>query len=198
MNDKNGNQLLFFRLSSQYLHLVEAVIEELLKQGNKQVVISDHQITEEEFYEKTKWSDYNIAEPLLFNLYHGIELLLKGYLKSVNEDIPKYGHDMDNLFLTFKSNFEQQYLIIEILKKYIGLNGELVEPLKSFFTENNINVSQYYDALRYPTDRKELTIYSHYELKRLGEQGVSFFKQLKTDVDTLRRKTVKYWRRTSN
>lgn len=61
MNINNNNQLLYFRLSSQYFHLVETVVGELLKQGNLQVVISDHQITEEEFYENTKWSDYNIA-----------------------------------------------------------------------------------------------------------------------------------------
>ena len=194
----NNNHILFFRLSSQYLHLVEAVTDEILKQGNLQVVISDHQITEAEFYESTKWSDYNIAEPILFNLYHGIELILKGYLKSINADISQYGHKIDNLFSAFSTNFNTNTALITLLKNYIGDTYDLMEPLKSFFIENNISVSQYYDALRYPTDKKELTIYSHYELKRLGKQGLVFFNQLKSDIDTLLRETVKYWRSISD
>jgi len=198
MSAKNNSRILYFRLSSQYLHLVEAVTDEILKQGNLQVVISDHQISESEFYESTKWSDYNIAEPILFNLYHGIELILKGYLKSINSDISQYGHKMDNLYSSFSSNFTTHKSVITLLKKYIGETSDLIEPLKSFFIENNINVSQYYDALRYPTDKKELTIYSHYELKRLGKQGLTFFNQLKLDIDTLLRETVKYWRSISD
>jgi hypothetical protein len=189
----NKNQFLYFRLSGQYLHVVEAVTSELLKQGNLQVVISDHQITENEFHESTKWSDYNIAEPILFNLYHGIELTLKGYLKSINSDVSKYGHKIDNLFAAFSTYFISHKTVIDLLRKYIGNNSDLIEPLRAFFVENKITVSKYYDALRYPTDKEEQTIYNYYELKGLGKQGLTFFGQLNSDVDTLQREIVKYW-----
>ena len=185
---------MYFRLSLQYLHLVEAVIDESIKQGNQQVVISDSSISESDFYEKTKWSDFNIAEPTLFNLYHGIELLLKGYLKSCNTNVTSQGHKIDNLFSSFQNNFSDKKSIAEALKKYIGSNSELVEPLKSFFYENNITVSQYYDALRYPTDKKEIITYSHYTLKGKGEKVIPFFKELRADIDFILRESVKYWR----
>lgn len=187
-------QLMFFKLSVQYLHFVEAVIDELLKQGNKQVIISDYQITEDEFFEKTKWSDYNIIEPLLFNFYHGVELLLKGYLKSINIATFEYSHNIENLFSSFKNNLTNHSFTSEILKKYIGFRDYLVEPLKTFFFENNITVCQYYEALRYPTDKKDTHVFDYDSLKRLGDKNLEFLSKLKADIDILRREAVKYWR----
>ncbi len=59
------NHMLFFRLSFQYLHLVEVIINEILNKGNRQVVITNHYISEDEFYEKTKWSDFVLYDTMM-------------------------------------------------------------------------------------------------------------------------------------
>lgn len=187
-NEQRENQLLFLRLSIQYLQFVETVIKELLKQGNRRVVFSDQEITFEEFFEATKWSDQNIAEPLFFNLYHGIELLLKGYsIKPLN------GHALNNLFGKFKKENKDK-LISEILQKYIGSNEELVEPLKSFFVNNKINADEYYNALRYPLSKDRKKQFEHYELKKISDENISFYKELMDDISILRVEVVTFGR----
>ncbi len=180
------NQLLFLRLSIQYLHFVETVIEELLKQGNLRVVLADRDITLEEYNEATKWSDRNIAEPLFYNLYHGIELLLKGYLIETQER-----HNMKNLFDEFKKNIKNR-LVIETLQKYIGSNEELIEPLKSFFLNNGIDVDEYNHALRYPLTFNRKKTFYHYELKRIENENISFYQELKNDINNLLLEVTRY------
>ena len=181
------NQLLFLKLSIQYLHFVETIIEELLRQGNLRVVLS-HNITHDEYNEATKWSDRNIAEPLFFNLYHGIELLLKGYLIELKER-----YEIMTLFQEFKKT-TQNNLVTNTLQKYIGSDAELVEPLKSFFQKNNITVNEYYNALRYPLTFNRKKSFNHYELKRLENKNISFYKELKDDINKLRIEVVKFER----
>ena len=169
------NQLLFLKLSIQYLHFVEIIIEELIKQGNRRVVLSDHDITLDEYNEATKWSDRNIAEPLFFNLYHGIELLLKGYLIELKER-----HEISILFKKLNETTKSAK-IIHTLQKYVGSNAELVEPLKSFFLKNNININEYYNALRYPLTFNRKKSFNHYELKKIGNRNISFYQELKEE-----------------
>jgi hypothetical protein len=49
------------------------------KQGNKTMIFMDGDLSEEdsdlEFNEGTKWNDLNIGIPILFNFFHGIELI---------------------------------------------------------------------------------------------------------------------------
>ena len=78
--------LAFWTTSLYYLKLVEAVADQMVCQGNQYVIIGDIPISPEDYEEQTKWSDHNISLPLLYNFYHGIELLLKGFvlLKNTN------------------------------------------------------------------------------------------------------------------
>ena len=70
----------FWRVGIQYLHLVQAVSNETHRQGNAHLVMSDETITTGKYMEETKWSDHNLVIPLLFNFYHGLETILKGFL----------------------------------------------------------------------------------------------------------------------
>src|SRR4030042_2804305 len=81
--EKYDLALSFWTVSFQYLMLVENVARETTSQGNTWVMTNTNNlvpITSEEYEEGTRWSDHTIIIPLLFNLYHGIELLLKGFL----------------------------------------------------------------------------------------------------------------------
>jgi len=48
-----------------------------------------HWPSDEEFEEHTKWADSNIAEPVLFNFYHGLELSLKSLILVKGNEIEK-------------------------------------------------------------------------------------------------------------
>lgn len=61
------------------------------KQGNKKLIMSlyDPNETDEQsrqnYYQKTKWNDFNIGVPILFNFYHGLELCMKGLLQEIGK-----------------------------------------------------------------------------------------------------------------
>ena len=73
----------FWTVSFQYLMLVENISRETTSNRNPLGHMKDVKkgpITEDELLDATRWSDHILIIPLLFNLYHGIELLVKGFL----------------------------------------------------------------------------------------------------------------------
>jgi len=193
MKEKTNNQFIYFSLSDKYFNLVEAVLGELIKQENTNTVLSNKPISNSEFHEQTKWGDFNIAEPLLYNFYHGIELLLKGFLKPEEIDIQKKGHGLMSLFEIFKKKYPNHKMIVLILKKYINTNSKLVETLKVFFTNNNIDIAKYYEVLRYPENINATNLFSTEDLRYLDKEGMTFFSDLHSDVNKLKREMVKHW-----
>ncbi len=73
--------------SNPYFQLTRNCLEELIKSGNSNYLRTnfDENISKEDsdfaLKERTKWSDYNVIQPILFNFYHSLELLMK-YQKS--------------------------------------------------------------------------------------------------------------------
>ena len=57
-------ELSYWQIGIQYLHLTQHVAGMIVKSGNKLVVISDKEITEEFYEEETRWADHNLAMPL--------------------------------------------------------------------------------------------------------------------------------------
>jgi len=153
----NMRSYFFFKISINYLHLVETISSEVIDQGNSFVILTDYEITHDNFEEMTKWNDYRIAEPFFFNFYHGLELLLKAHLLVKVDDVFQSKHKIEKLFNNFKKQFSNQNKTIEILQKYIGKSSNLVEPLSSFFNENKITVDNFYSQFC------QLFSYMHYQ-----------------------------------
>jgi len=94
----------FWTVSFQYLMLVENVVREAVVRGNIWVMTKaweDGEITPKEYEEKTRWSDHKLIIPLLFNLYHGIELLAKGFLLAAPNQNVKPKHSIGKLCRQF-------------------------------------------------------------------------------------------------
>ena len=175
----------FWITSFYYLKLVEAVADQMVIQGNPCVVISDNPISPDDYEEQTKWSDHNISLPLLYDFYHGLELLLKGFvLLTDTAQNPKLDHKIEQLFDKFKTQFCNEIELIKILGKYIS-NNLNIEPLKSFFSNNNTTANMFYQALRYPYDVK-FNEFRHIDLKYRGSDGVRFYRELIDDIRRLR------------
>jgi len=186
--------LMFLKLAVNYFQLVENVANEIIKQGNKFIIMSKHELTPDEREEKTKWNDYKIVEPFFFNYYHGVELMLKGFLLSQSVDVIKHNHKIEKLYKEFCKYFPNHNIIIGILNKYLGLNIKLVEPLNTFFTKNNISVDNYYIALKYPESHNTIIKYDYDSLKFKGGKAIEFYKQLSQDISSMMKESVSFGR----
>lgn len=173
----------YWEIGIQYLHIAESVAEEVIESGNKFVLTSDEDISIEEYEKKTKWADHNLAIPLLFNFYHGLEVLLKGFLAASNSLNDNQHHKLTELLDKFEDKFDNDELPA-LLKKYL-LVEKLNEPLKSFCKESSITIDNFYQALKYPESIKGKP-YLHDELMFQGANGIWFYKELVRDIKKIR------------
>ncbi|MCC5941737.1 MAG: hypothetical protein JJU37_09360 [Balneolaceae bacterium] len=180
-------ELSYWQIGIQYLHLAQHVSGMIVESGNKLVVFSDEEITEEFYEEETRWADHNLAIPLFFNFYHGLEVILKGFLLAKRVKV-NHSHKLSALLKLFEENYGNNELS-NIISNYVD-QDKLKEPLHSFFKKSSVTTNQFYQALKYPESKKG-NIYLFEELTEKGTEGVSFFKQLVKDTSKIRRETVK-------
>ena len=191
--EKLDRSFCFLSLSENYLLLVKNVLKETIKQGNTQVVLGDKEITEKIYINKTKWSDFNIIIPVLFNFYHGLELLMKGLLSLIDNYELKNSHDIKEILEDFRSNYIKNMEIINILNKYIDSNS-MPKIFSECLKENNISINKFYIFLKYPTDKNISRMYNYFKLKYNEEEVLSLFKGIIDDIDFLISKVVKVYR----
>jgi hypothetical protein len=187
--------LSFWTASFQYLMLVENAASEIVAHDNTWMMsrdFNDTPISEREYKEATRWSDHTTIIPLLFNLHHGIELLIKGFLLTdPNENIKK-SHDIIDLCSRFCHLFPDETVLNRFFHKY---TCEYAMPaiLKQFLRDNRIDVRSLYQALRYPSpDFQVMRNYSG--LKYKGEKGIHVFSDLKSEIEDVRKSAVKLGR----
>jgi len=180
--------------SDNFFDLVQAVLEENIKQGNRTVSIQSPTNTqkelEDEYRRQTRWSDNRVLIPVLFNFFHGIELFLKG-IKYLNNDPVlqtkiRPSHKLSDLLKEFKSNYPEKNSLIEILDYYIFPKNKC-EILSDFFKTNNINDSSaFFDVFKYPSNKDFKKQYDFKDLRRNGEKGIELFERIIKDIEKLR------------
>jgi len=69
---------------------------------------------------QTKWSDARLVEPLLFNFYHGLELLLKGFALWKSGSNPKLDHLLTVLLDSFMKEYPREVDLISAFQKYLA------------------------------------------------------------------------------
>lgn len=139
-NNRCDEALGYWKIGIQYLHLVEVVIGESIKQGNPFAITSDAPISLEQYAQETKWSDHSLVIPLLFDFYHGLEVLLKGFLVAKGQSTKK-NHKLSELLADFDSEFPGRNFGA-IARKYIA-QDQLPELLKAFCNESKITIDEY-------------------------------------------------------
>jgi hypothetical protein len=188
--------LSFWRVSFEYLMLVENVARETVAQGNTWFITKrwqDGPVTEKEYRERARWSDYTIIIPLLFNLYHGIELLVKGFLLVTPQTDVKPTHTVQRLCRQFYNAYPGENELNGFLRKYTE-EGNLPAILCEFLHDNAVTFNDLYQALRYPSDRDFQSLNKYIELKYKGDQGIPFFKELHEDIEAIRIAAVRLGR----
>ena len=162
----------YWRLATQYLGLAEAASAELAKTGNAWVLISDGPITDPAYQEATRWSDHQIGVAVLFNFYHGIELMLKGFI-GLAQKVPRH-HCITQLLTSFEEMHSHTHVGALIASYTSGLDVE--SPLGRFFATNCTDVNNWYQALKYP-ESKDKSI-NHLELQYGSSDTIGFWQAL--------------------
>lgn len=177
----------FWQVGDNYLHLVQAVLDKNNEQGNALGVTKQGSIPDEqELAEGTLWSDFNVAIPLLFNFFHGLEVILKGFRLVKGLD-GRRSHKLSDLLSDFKSQYSGEDLI-PLFEKYI-VKENLPSILREFCATSEITIDEYYQALKYPESMKEKQ-YQHNTLMYKGSKGAAFFGELNNDIGKIRKKTL--------
>lgn len=140
----------YITIGYNFIQLVINSIGEMKKQGNKSTLITKGDLTETDFWaeynEITKWNDNNIAIPLLFNFFHGSELILKGLIINCGGKLERNDHKLSNLLAKLKNcPSPPEKNVLEHFEKIIENNG-----FEDFFKENNTSIDSFYEIFKYP------------------------------------------------
>lgn len=184
--------LSFLDAANQYLRLVENSADEISHAGNPHVLVDDdgETITNEAYDRRTRWSDHAVILPVLFNLLHGIELLLKGFVFVDPAEDPRAVHNSKNLFRLFKNKYPDESLLIEFVEKYVD-ETSLPLLIRRFLKKNNLTIEKMYGAIRYPADNKFTTMVKYSSLKYNEKLGAKFFMVLSKDIHAVRLASVR-------
>jgi len=188
--------LSFWTVSLEYLMLVENVARETVAQGNTWFMTKDWkegEITADEYTDGTRWSDHTLIIPLLFNLYHGIELLVKGFLLVAPDQNVKPQHTIGRLCRQFSRAYPNETELIDFFAKFTD-EQRLPALLANFLKDNSLTLNDLYQAVRYPSDQDFQTLRKYVELKYQGEEGLPFFQELVGDIKAIRVSAVRLGR----
>lgn len=168
--------------------LVENVARETVSNENPLGLtkdVSEGSILEDDLTETTRWSDHTLVIPLLFNLYHGIELLVKGFLLITPGVVVKPTHSIQHLCRKFYTAYPNEIELHSFLRKYTEEN-QLPSLLREFLKVNSLTFADLYQALRYPSDQDFVDMKYYVRLKYKGQQGISFFQELHEAIRSVR------------
>jgi hypothetical protein len=185
----------YLGLSYQFWTLTRESIIEMGKQGNNKLIMSlyDPNQTDKEFhesyYQKTKWNDFNIGVPILFNFYHGLELCMKGLLQEIGKLPTNKTHGLTGYYKLILEN--ETEFIPEIFTS-IGKVLNKDNPFSDFFKSNNSNVDNYYQLLRYPESIKGDNLFLHGEIRGKEKIGLKNFESIKNSCIEIENAIIKW------
>lgn len=162
----------YWLLGAQYLQLAEASCNELVASKNAHFVTEAGRLpSATDYKEKTKWSDHTVGIAVLFNYFHGIEVILKGFIVLAGDAVPRH-HKLTALLSDFEAKFPES--TVANLIRSSTIEQDVDTPLGRFFQINEISVDAWYEALKYPESNKG-QLFSHNALKFGGENVIPFW-----------------------
>jgi hypothetical protein len=183
--DKYYRSLTFWSLGLKYLHLTKVTAEQIVENRNQMVATWWGKKTPEEeaaeLDRQTKWSDSRLVEPLLFNLFHGLELVLKGFILFRQTESRKLDHGLTELLSSFRTLYPAERELAAVFGRYVDASA-MPALLREFLRANSATVDSYYQLFRYPFNPKFTKEHDHFKLKYKGSRGLPFYRDLLTDL----------------
>ncbi|MEW8243269.1 MAG: hypothetical protein AB2721_19990 [Candidatus Thiodiazotropha sp.] len=174
----------YFEIGFQYLDLSENVSANKAASGNKWMIVQtggDWNKLNKEYDEVVKWSDHQLGIPVLFNFYHGLELMLKG-LYRLKKPI-ETNHKLPDLLDAIENEYPESNFLC-CFRKYIHLD-KAPNILNDFFEKSSANIVEWYQALKYPESTKGKKYYHSY-LTCQEDNGGLFYAELSEDIQFIR------------
>ena len=181
MNDSFAHWI----MAVNFLRLTEGACGQLVASNNAHFVIADSPTDPSEYQQITMWSDHSIGVPILFNFFHGVELILKGFISTAS-CVPAH-HILSKLHTEFEILFPSTALGITISKFVRDIDP--TSPLGRFNIANGINIDSWYQSLKYPRSTKG-KIFTHVELQYGGTHTVDFWDSIKLGASSIRIEAV--------
>lgn len=181
----NTLPLSYWTLAAQFLRLAHESCVEIINTGNKFVVISHESISASEFNQAVRWSDHSVGTGVLFSYFHGIELILKGFLAAIGVKSPH--HRLTDLLKDFENHFPDTELG-QAISNALPIAGE-DSPMGRFLASNSIHIDDWFEALKYPESRKGAA-FDHFDLKFGGHSTVPFWTSIHASSADIRSKAV--------
>ncbi len=176
----------------QFLQLVESVLKETTKRNNSNWYFGTP-LSDAKIEKRMQWSDFNLIRPVLFSYYHGLELLMKALLLTLGKSV-KADHKLNKLIEMINSSGSIPKEIKKALSAYLD-DKVLIEPMKTFMKQNDIDISELYSYLRYPVDRY-MSKFPNYDIfEYQGEKLLPYLKSITRDSRFLRIKSLEFFRK---
>jgi hypothetical protein len=185
VEDEMVESIAYWRLGTRFLGLAQEACAELVAAGNANSVVWSAGDEPPSLEYVTRWSDFSVGVPVLFDFYHGIELLLKGFIAAAG-GAPK-GHKLAKLLVEFEAAYPATPL--GTLIRIYTTNLDPGTPLGLFFKENSVTTDDWYQALKYPESTGGQA-YDHSSLEYGGQDTVAFWSTLGEAAAALTREAV--------
>jgi hypothetical protein len=172
-------------MSQMYLVTAGELSKMIVRSKNRSALAARKKLSVAEINRRLKRSDSNLAGPLLFNFYHGLELTIKGHLLGQGRTKIK-SHNLIVLLEALQRNTNIDPLIDE-LSKWIPPPDQ--SPIGKFLTNNDITIDDWFQALKYSslTGGKQI---NHFDLKYGGSNTLWFWRNLSKSCTEIIRKSV--------
>ena len=179
----------FLDLAISYLHTAQSILGETSKKWNPWMVAWDQDSSQDYYDEETRWSDFNVFVPTLFLFYHWLELTIKWSLIMLGEDV-ETNHWILNLFSVLKKASWND-LLVSTIEKYLTSNSFV----SGLLLKNNKKIDDFYDLLKYPTDKNFGEIYNYDPIRFTEDKWFGFAKNIVEDINSIRIEMVKEYRK---
>jgi hypothetical protein len=180
-------------MGEQFWVLVQSICKIIVDNRNASgAILLNKVITlkeEKEIQENAKRSDMYMVIPLLFNFYHGVELMLKGFVLFAEGPQEKLEHNLIQLQERFAKRYANQYTLIAYFAKYLD-KSQMPGLLRTFLNGNNLTVNRFYESFRYPANKDLSQEFKYFTLKYKGLNGVDFYETLANDISEMMRLIV--------
>lgn len=182
---KDTLPLSYWTLAAQFLRHAHESCVEIINSGNKFMLTGPKPISNFEFNQAVRWSDHAVGTSVLFSYFHGIELILKGFLAAAG--IKAAHHRLTDLLKDFDAKFPSTDLGDAI--RGALPNAGVDSPMGRFLKTNSLQIDDWYEALKYPESRKGAA-FDHYDLKFGGDSTIPFWTSVHSSTADIQAKAV--------
>lgn len=190
MRADTSQALPYLKLAFHFLRLAEGASAQSTRRGNPHVVDSSKPMTPAQYDRATAWSDHAVGIAVLFNFYHGIELVIKGLLALQVQ--PPTHHRLTELL----SCLEQDQVCTSLSATLATLVRDIDSdsPIGQFLNANSIKIDSWYESLKYPKSTNGKT-FCHTELEYGSVGTLAFWRTLGSSAKQLRKQVVECLRK---